>query len=151
MVAVAWWEVFVYERFNRRAFNGKFLVCLIAGRLREVVAHGSSTVLYFHCKFFRESCSSDNVKLIVEWFFFFLSFIFFWRLMKTCGAPSKSNSISKEKSRAKFEGNSKRLLPVACCGWALFCLCYAVKFISRRLYFHWNTPCITLQWFYGAL
>lgn len=59
------------------------------------------------------NCTSDNVKLIVGWFFFFLSFILFSRLMKTCGAPSKSNSISKEKSRAKFEGNSKRLLPVA--------------------------------------
>ena len=33
--------------------------------------------------------------------------------MKTCGAPSKSDSISKEKSRANFDGNSKRLLPVA--------------------------------------
>ena len=70
------------------------MVCLIAGRLWEVVAHGSSTVLYLHCKFFRESCSSDNVKLIVGWFFFFLSFILFSHLMKTCGAPSKGNSIS---------------------------------------------------------
>ena len=105
--------MFVYERFNYRALTGKFLVCLIAGRLWEVVAHGNSTVLYLHCKFFRESCSSDNVKLIIGWFFFCLSFILFSRLMKTCGAPSKSNSISKEKSRAKFEGNSKPLLPVA--------------------------------------
>ena len=36
--------MFVYERFNYRAFTGKFLVCLIAGRLWEVVAHRISKV-----------------------------------------------------------------------------------------------------------
>ena len=43
------WEVsvFVYERFNYRAFTGKVLVCLIAGRLWDVVAHGISKAWKF--------------------------------------------------------------------------------------------------------
>ena len=44
----------------------------------------------------------------------FLSFFYFiFTFDENLWSPSKSNSISKEKSRAKFEGNSKRLLPVA--------------------------------------
>ena len=39
--------MFVYERFNYRAFTGKFLVCLIAGHLWEVVAHGISKAWKF--------------------------------------------------------------------------------------------------------
>ena len=44
------------------------------------------------------NCTSDNVKLIVGWFFFFLSFILFSRLMKTCGAHQKATASLKRKA-----------------------------------------------------
>ena len=95
--------------------------------------------------------SSDNLKLIVGWFLFFLSsFLLFsfdvwWRL-----AEPHQKATASLKRKAVLN-----LMEIRndCCLLRMgpFLLRLSRKNISRSLYFHWNTRCITLQWFYGAL